>query len=136
MAEWAGMCQGAVDPLVSKRLEAIATVDLQGHAAHICLAIALLLRRNLREAFAELEQALLPTCFHASGLEHFDEWKAHFWKGVVCAFLLQDEEAIAAVEKALELGLPPILLAPLRWLEQERPDFYGKYVVPLLAKHA
>ncbi len=128
LAEWVGMCQGAADLLVSKRLEATATVDLQDYTAHICLGIALLLRRNLRGALAELEQALLPT--------RRGEWKAHFWKGMICAFLGQDEEAIAAIEKALDLELPPILLAPLRWFEQERPDFYGRYVIPLLAKHA
>src|SRR5579864_4837406 len=40
VAEWAGMCQEAANPLASERLEAIATVAPQGHAAHICLAIA------------------------------------------------------------------------------------------------
>jgi len=54
---------------------------------------------------------------------------------MICAFLGQDEEAIAAIETALDLELPPMLLAPLRWFEQEKPDFYGKYVVPLLAIH-
>ncbi len=126
--EWVGMCQEAVDPLVSERLEAIATVDLENYTAHICQGIALLLRRNLREALAELEQALLPT--------RHEEWKAHFWKGMISAFLGQDEEAIGAIEKALDLELPPILLAPLRWFEQERPDFYAKDLMPLLTKHA
>jgi len=128
LVEWAGMCQGAADLLVSERLEAVATIDSEDYTAHICLGIALLLRRNLKGALAELEQALLPT--------RHEEWKAHFWKGMICAFLGQDEEAIAAIEKALDLELPPMLLAPLRWFEQEKPDFYGKYVVPLLAIHA
>ena len=35
---------------------------------------------------------------------------------------------------ALTNELPPILLSPLRWLEQDRPDFYAEYVVPLLAR--
>jgi tetratricopeptide (TPR) repeat protein len=127
LAEWIRMCQGATDPLVSERLEAIATVDLEDYTAHICLGIALLLRRNLRGALAELEQALRPT--------PYEEWKAQFWKGMVCAFLGQEGEAITALEKALDLELPPILLIPLRWFEQERPDFYQKYVVPLLARY-
>jgi hypothetical protein len=38
-------------------------------------------------------------------------------------------------ELQLALELPPILLAPFCWFEQERPDFYQKYVVPLLAKY-
>jgi tetratricopeptide (TPR) repeat protein len=131
LAEWARMCQEAPDPLVSERLEAITTVNLEVHivhVAHICLGIALLMRGDWREALVELEQALLPT--------RHEEWKAHFWKGMACAFLEQDEEAIVAIEKALELELPPILLAPLRWFEQEKPDFYEKYVAPLLEKYA
>jgi hypothetical protein len=127
LAEWVGMCQGAADLFISERLEAIATVELQDYTAHICLGIALLLRRNLRGAFAELEQALLST--------RLEKWAAHFWKGMICAYLEQDEEAIAAIEKALELELPPILLTPLRWFEQDRPDFYQKYVVPLMARY-
>ena len=49
--------------------------------------------------------------------------------------LEREEEAMEAVEKALEEGMPPVLLAPLCWFKQKRPDFYEKYVVPLLAKH-
>jgi Flp pilus assembly protein TadD len=56
------------------------------YVAHICLGIALLLRRNWREALAELEQALQPT--------RSEEWKAHFWQGMAYAFLEQDEKAM------------------------------------------
>jgi hypothetical protein len=35
----------------------------------------------------------------------------------------------------LELDLPPLLLSPLRWIEQDRPDFYRKYTAPLLARN-
>ena len=101
--------------------------DSSHYSAHVCQGIALLLRKNFGEALAELEQALLR--------KNNDTWEAYFWKGMTYAFLGQDEEATAAIEKALELELPPILLTPLRWFEQERPDFYEKQVVPLLAKH-
>ena len=40
---------------------------------------------------------------------------------------------MGAIEKALEKGLPPVLLTPLKWFAQDRPDFYRKYVVPLMA---
>ena len=53
---------------------------------------------------------------------------------MVCASLGRDEEAIAAIEKSLELDLPPALLAPLRWFEQDRPEFYEKHASPLLAR--
>jgi tetratricopeptide (TPR) repeat protein len=127
LAEWTELCQEGADPSVSERLKAIVTVDQPNYASHTCQGIALLLCRNFKEALAELEQALLSN--------RNDRWKAYFWKGVACAFLEQDEEAITVIEKALDSELPPILLAPLRWFEQERPDFYEKHVVPLLAKH-
>jgi tetratricopeptide (TPR) repeat protein len=129
LAVWAEMGQEVPDLPISERLEAIAQLDADdyvAHVAHICLGIALLLRRNWSEALAELEQALVPT--------RHEEWKVHFWIGMTYAFLGRDEDAVASIEKALELALPPILLAPLRWFAQERPDFYGKYAVPLIAR--
>ncbi len=42
---------------------------------------------------------------------------------------------MSAIEKSLELELPPILLTPLRWFEHDRPEFYQKYVVPLMARY-
>lgn len=138
MAEWAGMCREAADPNVLERLEAIAAVNPQDYTAHTCQGIALLLRRHFIEALAELEEAVLLNQnrrFPFSGTASSNSGDAYFWKGIACAFLGQDGEAIAAIEKALDLELPPILLAPLRWFEQERPDFYQKYVVPLLAKY-
>jgi hypothetical protein len=48
------------------------------------------------------------------------------------AALGRDEEARAAIERALQEPFPPLLLSPLRWFEQDRPDFYASYVVPLL----
>jgi hypothetical protein len=46
-----------------------------------------------------------------------------------------EKEARISIEKSLELELPPILLTPLRWFEQDKPDFYQKYVVPLMARY-
>ncbi len=83
------------------------------------------LQRNFEEALQELEQAIQMAP---------EEWDAYFWKGMAYASLGRDEEATTAIEKALELDLPPILLTPLRLFEQDRPDFYQKYVVPLLAR--
>jgi len=37
--------------------------------------------------------------------------------------------------RAPEAELPPILLTPLRWLEQDQPTFYKDYAVPLLARY-
>ncbi len=48
--------------------------------------------------------------------------------------LSQYEEAKAAIEEVLKL-LPPVLLAPLRWFEQDKPEFYVEYAAPLLARY-
>jgi len=42
---------------------------------------------------------------------------------------------MAAIEKSLMLDLPPVLLTPLHWFEQDRPDFYKLHVAPLLARY-
>jgi tetratricopeptide (TPR) repeat protein len=147
MVEWVGMCREAIVPNGAGRLEAIAATDLesssagmqsypiripsysprmQSYTAHTCRGITLLLRRQLKEALAELEQALLL---------YPNRWDASFWEGMTSAFLEQDEEAIAAIEKALALEMPPILLKPLSWFEQERPELYEKFVKPLLATY-
>jgi hypothetical protein len=47
----------------------------------------------------------------------------------------RDKDAIAAIEKALELDLPPVLLAPLCWFEQDRPEFFEEYAKALLARY-
>ncbi len=54
---------------------------------------------------------------------------------MACVFLGREEVAMETIEKALEEGMPPVLLVPLCRFEQERPDFYEKYVMSLLAKH-
>ena len=50
------------------------------------------------------------------------------------AFLKQDEDAVATLVQAIaaEVPLPEVLLVPLRWLEQKRPGFYRKHIVPVL----
>jgi hypothetical protein len=52
---------------------------------------------------------------------------------MVCAALRRDEDAKITVELSLEVDMPPVLLAPLRRFEQDRPDFYEQFVAPLLA---
>ena len=127
LAEWAEMCQEAASPNVLERLAAIAAVDPKKYTAYNCRGIELLLRKHFIEALGELEQALLLSQ---------NRWEAYFWKGMVCVFLEQDEQAIEVIEKALKLELPPILLTPLRWFEWDKPDFYGLHIVPVLAQYA
>ena len=83
-------------------------------------------RKSFEEASVELKRALELN----PDLEDI-----FFWKGLVLAYLGKEEEAKAAIEKSLELRLPPALLTPLRWIEKDRPDFYNNYVVQLLAHY-
>jgi tetratricopeptide (TPR) repeat protein len=126
MAEWSGMCQRRPDPKMAERLETVAATAPENYTAYVCRGVARWLRGQNEESLFELEQAIAI---------HTEAEDAYFWKGIVCTSLGQNEEAIAAIEKALELEMPPVLLAPLRWFEQDRPEFYQKYVVPLMARY-
>ena len=126
MIEWVNMCREQPDLGIARQLEAIAIVNPDNFAAYICRGVALMIRESFEGAVAEINRAIL--------LKPESE-DAYFWFGFVHIFLGKDIEAIAAIEKSLELVLPPILLTPLRWFEQDRPDFYQQYVVPLLARY-
>ncbi len=125
MIEFVEMCLKKPEIAVAERLEVLAQVDLQSYEASICRGVAQWLQSNYEQALEELEQAL--------SIEPESE-DALFWKGIVFASLQEDNSAIAAVEKSLELDLPPVLLAPLHWFEQDRPEFYERYAKPLLAR--
>ncbi len=149
MTEWSGMCQQRHDTATPERLEAIAAIDPQHLTAHVCRGVAWWLRGRLEEAMAELEEAMAeleqaalfdpepwdPLSSSEQWDRFFEPWDPFFWIGIIYASLRRDEKAIAAIEKSLELELPSVLLAPLRWLELERPDFYEKFVVPLFARY-
>ena len=126
MAIWSGMCYERPDLKEIERLETIAATDLENPVAFVCRGVAMWLLRNFEEALPLLEQPIQMTP---------EDWDAYFWKGMACASIGQDEEAIAAIERSLTLDMPPILLTPLRWFEQDKPDFYQKYVVPLMARY-
>ena len=110
----------------AERLEVIAELDSQSVEAYICRGVALELRGKLQEGLAELEHAL------SLDAEYEDAW---FWKGIVCAGLGRDATAMESIEQALKAGLPPILLTPLYWLEQDSPNFYQEYAEPLLKRY-
>lgn len=82
--------------------------------------------KNYEDALTELEQAIQRAP---------EKWDPYFWKGMACVSLELEEGAMEAIKKALDEGMPPILLTPLRRFEQERPDFYEKQAAPLLEKH-
>jgi hypothetical protein len=57
------------------------------------------------------------------------------WLGMTYLALDQEEDARIAIEQALALDMPPILLRPLTWFEQEKPKRYEKFVKPLLTTY-
>ena len=117
------------DPLRADLLasmEEIAAADpLQGEA-HICRALVLWLRGGYDEALNELSQALN---LEPDPHEH---WKALCWRALICGWTIRDDEAVIALQHALASGLPLSLAAPLRWLEEGRPEFYAQRLAPLL----
>ena len=125
MVEWSRMCQGAPDREEIERLEAIAAVNPQHYTAYVCRGVALWIRGRFGESVAEFEQAI-PLDPGAGS--------AYFWKAMALALLEQDELAITLIRKFLELELPPVLLSPLQWLEESRPDLYQNFVKPLLTQ--
>lgn len=126
MVEWSEMGRERPSAEVMQRLEAIIEVDPGDCWSLVCRGVVLWLSSHFEEALTLINQA---------NLIKPEIWDPYFWKGMVCASRMQDTEATAAIEKSLELELPPILLTPLHWFEQERPDFFQKYAAPLLAHY-
>ncbi len=126
MAEWSRMCQERTENEIIQRLEAMIGVDPHCYAAQVSRGAILWLQERFEQARIELEQAI--------PLEQ-EPWEAYFWLGMVEVSLRRDDIAIDIVENALKIGLPPVLLTPLRWLEQERSDFYEKYIVPMFSRY-
>jgi tetratricopeptide (TPR) repeat protein len=126
MAIWSGMCYERPGLEVIERLGSIVAIDPENPVAFVCRGVAMWLVRNFKEALPLLEQSIQMTP---------EDWDAYFWKGMTCASLGQEEVAMAAIEQSLSLGMPPILLSPLHWFEQDKPDFYQKYVISLMARY-
>jgi tetratricopeptide (TPR) repeat protein len=123
MAEWCTMCQGNIGAELIQRLEAITAAHPYHYVGYICRGVMLWQQQQYNAALLAFEQAIQ--------LEP-EAWDAYFWKGMVHATLSQDVDAAVAVENALASGIPPVLLSPLQWLALKRPDFYERYVIPLL----
>jgi tetratricopeptide (TPR) repeat protein len=127
MAEWVSVGKERPGTEMAERLEEIAAIDPESYEARVCKGVALGLRGKLREGLAELEKAIL---FEP------ESWDAYFWKGMLCAYFYPGRNlATEALEKALEVDLPPVLLTPLYWLEKDEPDFFKKYATPLLERY-
>jgi tetratricopeptide (TPR) repeat protein len=125
MATWCMLCLNRQNIETIQPLETIASTHPHLSIGSLYRGVVAWQQGHSEAALLELERAIK--------LEP-DRWDAYFWKGMACASLGDDAHAIAAIEKACALELPPVLLAPLYWLAQERPDFYEKQAVPLITR--
>ncbi len=103
-------------------LEQIATYDPSHYTSALCHAVILLTHADPRQALLFVERALLQPL----------QWDPHFWVGMIYASLGFYQQAQHAIENALKLGLPLLMLMPLFWLETTHPDFFANYARPLL----
>jgi len=131
MEEWARMGMHRPGVEVAERLEVIAAMDRKRYSmyiSHICRGVALGLRNNLKDGLAELERVLILQPEVAD---------CYFWKGMLCAYYYRGRPhtAMELIEKSLAMGLPPLLLTPLHWLEKDLPDFYEQFAEPLLTRY-
>lgn len=119
MAEWAAMCHGPLTVEAVSRLERIATIAPQNYVALVCQGVALGLRGKPHQGLIELEQAL------SRGPEEYD---VYFWQGMLRAYAYpkRPEQAVKAIERALTLRMPPILLTPLYWLQISSPKCFER----------
>lgn len=121
---------GKVRPEIetAERLEGIATINPQHYVADICAAVALGLRGKPSDGLSRLKQV------HQ---EHPQDEDSYFWEGMLSAYYYPNKPQIAmeAIEKALDLHMPPILLTPLYWLQKDNPQFFERYAKLLLDKY-
>lgn len=110
---------------VAEQLKTIAAIDPSQPESHICEGVAFILKGMYKEGLAELDQV---------ALTNPQTQDTYFWQGIAYAYLGQNQEATKNVYKALEQGLPPILLRPLYWLERDNASFYETSAVPLLTR--
>jgi len=131
IARWAEFGKQRVGVEIGAQLENIAAMkDLDQYNACICRGVALGLQGRSKDGLVEVERAISQQPLKGN---------AYFWQGMLCAYYYRgnDRMAIEAIEQALERegGLPPLLLKPLYWLEQDRRQFFEEHIKPLLKKY-
>jgi tetratricopeptide (TPR) repeat protein len=134
------MCQTYPELQTLQHLNAIARGDR--YLASVCRGVVFFLQRNFKQAVTELRHAAtLPydeiweQYSDSDHVEDWREWDAPFWLGMTYLALDQEPEAQMAIKQALALEMPPTLLKPLAWFEQEKPELYEQFIKPLLARY-
>jgi tetratricopeptide (TPR) repeat protein len=130
---WAGMSKQRNDRALIEQLEKMATSDLKPddlnhYLRDVCQAVILSLRGKPKQGLA-----IVGRTKSLWG----EQWNIYFWKGMICAYYYQGRYSLAreAIEKALALKMPPLLLTPLYWLAEDKPDFFQQYAKPLLEEY-
>jgi len=95
------------------------------YVSFVCLAVIAFHHRDGATALAHLQRA--------AQMEP-DQWDMPFWQGMVLAWSGELDTASREIERVLQMGLPPLFLTPLYWLEKERPLFFQQYAFPLLLR--
>ena len=96
------------------------------YVAYVCRGIDTALQGDVDKALEWMEQS--------SELEDAD-FDHYFWLGLLYAYKGKIETARQAIEKALALDMPPILLTPLYWLQSYSPDMFEQVARPFLDKY-
>lgn len=122
---WAHFGSEPLTDQVVQELERISRLDPKHYTSQMCLGVIALSREATQESLFHLEQAVTAEP---------EQWDPHFWIGLVAALTGETEIARQAIERSLELGLPPLLLTPLYWLKSLRPDFFELHAVGLLQR--
>lgn len=122
---WINWCENRVEQTEIQPLAKFSELD-NSYPSLVSKAFIQWYKEHFQEALTTLEQAII---------DEPELWAAFFWKGFVLAYLENYEDAIVAIKTSLDNDLPPILMLPLKWLEQDRPEFYQKYALPLLQQY-
>ncbi len=123
LATWTTLCLQRPTAQTASVLEDATVQRPESYFALLCRGLAFWLHGQSEQALAELQRA-------QEARPHM--WDAPFWQALIYGSQARPE-AIQALEQSRRLAIPSILLAPLRWLEEDQPAFYAQYLAPLLA---
>jgi tetratricopeptide (TPR) repeat protein len=131
--EWSLMCQTSPGPQTLRTLQALSSGE--PYPAYVCRGVVLCLQKEFQQALTELQYAVdlrYDENQQRFLMDYWREWDVHFWLAMTYLALDKEEEARVAIEQALAVEMPLILLKPLSWFERERPGLYEKFIKPLL----
>ena len=122
---WVQFGQETITEEKAHNLERISQLAPLHYTSALCYGVAALVRGYVKASLAFFEQA------HEW---EPDEWDVPFWIGMASALCGETEIARRSIEAALDMGLPPLLLKPLYWLETQCHDFFEQYAKALLQR--